>query len=228
MSLILDALKKSDNERKTNIAPDMAATPAARDRQGPPLWLWWFIALLVINLVVLLFVLTRDNGDSDRATERPASRAVEASSVTAPVALPAKQPVESLASAAVPPRPAPATAETQSDEVSPTRAGTVTYEAQPTPTNAAPARASAPVEAPPPENDLPLFGTLRAEGRLALDELNIDLHVYNADPARRFVFINGARYNEGDTLSSGPRVDRIRRDGIEMSYRGLAFLLPRE
>ncbi|MEM8982045.1 MAG: general secretion pathway protein GspB [Pseudomonadota bacterium] len=227
MSLILDALKKSDNERKTNIAPDMAATPAARERQGPPLWLWWFVGLLIVNLVVLLFVLTRTDAEPAQTAGQRALSTTPATVQSTPAPLPAKQPVESLASAAVPPRP-----DVQPATTAPApRQGTVTYASEPAAGESAVTRPAATVQPPveaPPDNDLPLFATLQAEGRLALDELNIDLHVYNADPARRFVFINGARYNEGETLSSGPRVDRIRRDGIEMSYRGLAFLLPRD
>ncbi|MEL7536330.1 MAG: general secretion pathway protein GspB [Pseudomonadota bacterium] len=220
MSLILDALKKSDNERKTRIAPDMADVPSARSAARAPVWLWWFIGLLVINLGVLLVVLTRgDSETASAATTLAAAPNVDQPALLAPP--PEKQPVEPLASATVPSRPVP------------TEAPPARTTPQPRPS----VRETPPAAAPAPEvtyvqepviDELPLFDVLRGEGRLQLDDLDLSLHVYNAVASQRFVFINGRRYNEGEVLSEGPRVDAIRRDGVALSYRGTAFLLPRE
>lgn len=223
MSLILDALKKSDNERKTRIAPDMADVPEARRNPGPPAWLWWFVALLVINLAVLVFVLTRPDAPPPTASVAPAApppTAAPANTTIAPP--PAKQAVESLAAAAVPPRPEPdARAPVPASSAPPPSATNTRAVATPRPATVVPT-------APPPPEELPLLATLRAEGRITLAELNIDLHVFNAAASQRFVFVNGKRYNEGDTLADGPTVREIRRDGIVLAYRGSVFLLPRE
>ena len=74
---------------------------------------------------------------------------------------------------------------------------------------------------------LPTLAQMRFEGADALPPLHLDVHVYSPDPAQRFVFINGHRYVEGSTLAAGPRVVRIRPDGVELAYRGHRFLLPR-
>jgi general secretion pathway protein B len=60
-----------------------------------------------------------------------------------------------------------------------------------------------------------------------MPEMHIDLHVYAAQASERFVSINGRRYREGETLAEGPVLERIRRDGVVLDYRGARFLLPR-
>ena len=52
------------------------------------------------------------------------------------------------------------------------------------------------------------------------------LHVYDRNPAARFVFINGQRAREGEVLQNGLRIDEIRADGTVLSFRGARFLVP--
>jgi hypothetical protein len=75
---------------------------------------------------------------------------------------------------------------------------------------------------------LPTFNELRTAGRLQLPDLHVDIHVYGAKPADRFVFVNMTKYRENAKLSEGPVVTRITPDGVELDYLGTAFLLPRE
>jgi len=50
-------------------------------------------------------------------------------------------------------------------------------------------------------------------------QLKSSVHVYNANPAQRFVIINMHRYGEGDSLPpDGFRLKRIERDGIVIDY----------
>ncbi len=84
------------------------------------------------------------------------------------------------------------------------------------------ATAPTPAEAlPPPIAELPPQATA------GLPELSVDLHVYTADPAKRTVFINGRRYQQGGVLPEGPVVEEITREGAVLRYRGRRFLLPR-
>ena len=66
------------------------------------------------------------------------------------------------------------------------------------------------------------------DGSLNLRPLRLELHVYSANPAERFVFINTARYGEGDQTSEGPVVRSINEDGVILSYEGRDYLLARE
>jgi general secretion pathway protein B len=52
--------------------------------------------------------------------------------------------------------------------------------------------------------------------------------VYATRSAARFVFINMRKYHEGATMQEGPTIERIRRDGVILNYKGLRFLLPRQ
>ncbi len=60
-----------------------------------------------------------------------------------------------------------------------------------------------------------------------LPALHLDLHVYADSPKDRFVMINMHRLGEGDSLPNGVQVEAIRPDGVELSYQGTRFLLPR-
>jgi general secretion pathway protein B len=51
--------------------------------------------------------------------------------------------------------------------------------------------------------------------------------VYAANPADRFVLVNGQRLGEGDTLKPGLVVKEIRREGVVFSYRLYQFLVDR-
>jgi general secretion pathway protein B len=51
--------------------------------------------------------------------------------------------------------------------------------------------------------------------------------VYAANPADRFVLVNGQRLGEGDALKPGLVVKEIRREGVVFSYRLYQFLVDR-
>jgi general secretion pathway protein B len=73
--------------------------------------------------------------------------------------------------------------------------------------------ASTPAEVPP-LRDMP------SDYRGAFPELRIDVHVYDANPARRWALINGKKAVEGTALSEGPTVAEIVPDGIVFDFRG--------
>jgi len=75
---------------------------------------------------------------------------------------------------------------------------------------------------------LPSINELNVAGQPALAELHLDVHVYATQPSERFVYINMRKYREGATLSEGPVLERIRRDGVVLNYQGLRFVLPRQ
>jgi general secretion pathway protein B len=56
-------------------------------------------------------------------------------------------------------------------------------------------------------------------------DLRLDLHVYDPDPAKRFVFINMRKLREGDSLPEGVRLDSITQTGAKLTYRGTQFTL---
>lgn len=79
-----------------------------------------------------------------------------------------------------------------------------------------------------PAAALPTLTELRLNEGVALPDMNLDIHVYGASPADRFVFIDRQKLAEGDRLENGARVEEIGPDGVIMRYRGTRFVLPRE
>jgi len=218
MSFILDALRKSENARLRQEHPAMFdARPVATRRRFPA----WFLALgllLGLNLLALLYVLLRDER-SDAVTPDVAVPGVAAPIVApAPAASAGGAPADAgsaspSASAAVPSAAPPATRPAPAVGVTPT--ATAMTQAVASPATAAPA-------APARTRD-----DLLAAGD-AVPETQVSLHVYDADPAKRFVFLNGQRLREGDVAANGLRVERIDADGVVLDHRGSDFKVPLE
>ena len=78
--------------------------------------------------------------------------------------------------------------------------------------------------APAPE-PIPPLETLSASARRGIPALNLDIHVHSADPAQRFVVINGRRYREGERLGEGPVLESVTRDGAILRQDGQRFRL---
>ncbi len=218
MSLILDALKKSEQSRKRSSLPGIADVKSATPATKSPRWLWPLAGLLAVNAVVLLWVLLRPDtaqSDTDRAPAPEPEAAAGLSGEDLPP-LPRRTEVRSLS------REVAAATPVANDPPPAAEPATVPAAAEPAP---ATAPAAAVATAAP---DLPLYSELRSSGRLNLPELHVDLHVYHADPARRLAYINGAKLNEGETASEGFRVVAIRADGVVLNQGGTEFLLPRD
>lgn len=259
MSFILDALKKSENERQRTVGPSLTDAPLRRAQPERPWWAVAVAALLVVNLGVLLVVLLRDSDDAKPAGPAPATVSQVAPAQTI---APAQQP------AAVPPERAPVFApQSMQSNYPPTNpavrslaeeAGTSTdpmidprmhatmaaaaavppgpslvQPIQPPSVAPLPGAATfnsvaAPGSAAERNNEvLPTAGDLAASGT-ALPELKLDIHVYAANPAERFVFVNMRKYLEGQTLQEGPSVEKITNDGVILNRNGLRFVLPRQ
>ena len=123
---------------------------------------------------------------------------------------------EAAARAAEPPPGPPA--------VVPTQRGSVVYESLP---GSEPAEAPGYVRQPQRStSNLPTADEFAA--RAGLPEMRLELHVYSANPQQRFVFINGRKYQQGDSTQEGATVDEVTPDGVILNARGNRFLLPRD
>lgn len=212
------------------------ARPVAARRRFPA----WFLALgllLGLNLLALLYVLLRDergSGVTPPVVAAPAATAsgATASGATAPaVAAPAVAvPAAPVPMASQSPLPAPPVAPA---EGRPARSGdAVTIgaaAAQPrgaagtsSAAGTAPIASAAVSTAASPAAPTRTRDDLLAAGD-AVPETQVSLHVYDADPAKRFVFLDGQRLREGDVAANGLRVERIDADGVVLDHRGSDF-----
>jgi hypothetical protein len=73
-------------------------------------------------------------------------------------------------------------------------------------------------------------GSVRSYAELSgkLPELRLDLHVYAANAADRYAFINMHKVREGEVTPEGVQVREITREGVVLEYHGTEFLLGRE
>lgn len=106
MSFILDALKKSENERQRNTGPSLADVRVVRRNPERPWWVVAVAALLVVNLGVLGVVLIR-NGNAKPAQPAQAAPAPVQSAPPQSYTPPPPQPAPQQSYNTAPP-PAPA------------------------------------------------------------------------------------------------------------------------
>ena len=95
MSFILDALKKSENERQRTVGPALTDAPLRRARPERPWWAVAVAALLVVNLAVLIVVLMRDPTPAAKVNEAAnpavAPQAAPVAAAPAPAPAPARE-----------------------------------------------------------------------------------------------------------------------------------------
>ena len=245
MSFILDALKKSENERQRQVGPSLADVQVSQRRTNKP---WGAVAvgaLLVLNLGVLLVVLMRD-GDAKSSPPQAAHDSAATNDARAgnQVPLPASAsriprgnpPVAASTDPAAHALADEAGNADQSAGVSadPTLAAAGNVPDGPPMVRPIQAPAVAPATIPPQaeaqsaqEEVLPTPMDLAASGT-SLPELHLDIHVYSAKPAERFVFVNMRKYTEGQVLKEGPTLERITSEGAILNHQGLRYLLPRQ
>jgi general secretion pathway protein B len=233
MSFILDALKKSENERQEQGPTEFANIPTGSDTPGVPRWLWVLGILLAVNLFVLVGLLLRnDTPEIAQPSAQPAPpQATESFARQLDEVRDSQPVVKSIPD----PRPEPATSprESAAPAAAPERTPAIEATQPPVPADVetTEARVSPAVEATQPGftlRALPTVDELRANGTIGIAELHLDIHVYSESPPDRFVFINMTRHSEGSKLAEGPVVSEITPEGVILDYRGTVFLLPRE
>jgi len=200
MSFILDALKKSESERHRNSGPVLMDVRIAPPRRRLPLWAWIIVAVLGINLLILAWLLWL----SPRRSEPP-QVAVQAAPGAAAPAVQSPLPPGPAQPAVVLPEPPP--------PAQPAAAMT-------TPAPVASAAAPTPIDT----TALPRYQDLVSSG-VALPTLQLNLHVHDAQPANRYVLLNGGKLREGEFTPDGVKVLQIVPAGVVLEMRGQRFFL---
>lgn len=121
-------------------------------------------------------------------------------------------------------------------------AGSVVYMDEPLSGETEPATDTSPVKSavPPPvlgatgqasqqaversESVLPDWDDLPLEFRSGFQVPHIDVHVYDTDPAQRFILVNLIKYRPGDRLESGALLEQITPDGVQLLFHGKRFI----
>jgi general secretion pathway protein B len=276
MSYILDALKRSQEERELGSVPTLSSLSAQQEppRRGHNVpWVLSALLLAVVAVAVSLYALLRGEGGGELPPALPVATApavqppptvlptppapVQTSAPPAARKPPAKapappQPVVRQPSAAAQPRvrsvvrplaqgletvapPVPADLQEEVDafrqrvmgEQEPATTETAEESAQHEDAAAAsPAAAQSPAEQER-EAAIPRFRALPSGVQSQIPPHRISVHVYVAEPARRFVILDSQRMAEGDRNDSGLRLEEIRPDGVVLSYGAHRFFAER-
>ncbi|MET0985696.1 MAG: general secretion pathway protein GspB [Steroidobacteraceae bacterium] len=241
MSFILDALKKSENERQRHQGPSLVDVPNRRAPSERPWWVIVLAALLMLNLIVFIVVLLRKDEHTTAASETPSAAAPSAPMNQSPLR-PAAPPQPSQRPPAPSGSPDPAVRSLAEEagvaegedaaSPDPTLADAADVPAGPPIVSPIQGPTANPVRSPPPStrNDdaLPTINDVTATGAAQLPEMHLDIHVFATAPSERFVFINMKKYREGETTTEGVTVEQIRRDGVILNHQGMRFVLPRQ
>jgi general secretion pathway protein B len=256
MSFILDALKKSENDRQRQSGPALFEVRVAPPRSRFPLWAIAVAVLLVVNLSVIGWLMLR----KPAAAASPSMQTSSTSAPSMPAPGAATPPVAAAQPALTGPPPVaqttvpPAAVTAGAAQVPPLSTSTqgaepALSEERSSATGANPDDYAPATEAPAPNSGTGsnsgtgtgLFGGHVTRGtssglpsyeeaatKTSIPPVRMDLHVYAPDPRKRFVLVNMKRMYEGDSLPDGVKVDSITPEGAVLSYHGTKFVLDRE
>ena len=245
MSYILDALRKSDQQRQRGVLPTLQSPPATETARGRGVSPWQTVTVVaLIGVGIAIGALRPWHTD---APDGPVlvSKRPETSEAVAPPSPPPPQ-KEAAVSAmresppaartlpATPPAPKPIPKAAESRPV----VATVTQSGAKTATTArdAPAAvtkeplrppqqtrdATAPAE-PAPEQKVVAVTDLPTSIRDEMPKMTITVHAYSREPKDRLVGINDRVLHEGESPAPGLTLEQITPDGMIMSYKGYRF-----
>jgi general secretion pathway protein B len=243
MSFILDALKKSENDRQRQASPALFEVKVAAPRRRFPVWAVGLAVLLAVNIVALAWVLLRQPpAAAANAPAAPAAATPYAANTAPPgmVTVPATVTLPTTVNIPVGSAPSVTVQNGMQDAgvVAPSNAPPLAeeplleghepavppdYDARDYRPAMTPEQAGA-IAASRRNGELPSRDEILAQGT-QLPDLRLDLHVYATNPAERFVFINMRKLREGESLPEGVRVDEITPNGVELSWHGKRFAI---
>ncbi len=242
MSILSDAWRRA-HDADARLAKTLGA-PAVTLRQRPPLLPWLICGLLVALVVGLGVYIWLDQSrptptpvpvasvvasNAGRTAEGTSRHVVAVPPVTAEVAHPSTRSAEHRSEAAgaqagVATSSAGAIAAGERPrQVSAVREAAAGSEAaSPSPSPPAVRRAAA---APSPPRPIALAAAPEAV-RTAFPSLDIGVHVWNADPASRFIMIGVQKFHAGDEIAPGVHLLKVTRNGEIVDFRGYRLILP--
>ncbi|AFU99421.1 general secretion pathway protein GspB [Simiduia agarivorans] len=215
MSYILDALKKSEQERRQHAAaPDLSSIHQAADAHDSPSplrLLLWLLVVVVLGVAVWAGYLVLNNQArspsavqttqvtpappiaTDRTRQNRAAPDPQAQSLYKPDAGDGDEKVTQLYS--------------QPEAVAPTATDTQP-KAQSTDTNR-----------------LPNIRELPLSVQSQIGPMDYSAHVYSSDVSRGFAIINGKRRYREDRMENGPTVVTVLEEAIVLEFMGQLFML---
>ncbi len=241
MSYILEALKKSDRERKQGEIPGLQSDHALRSGHGKregiaPFWKWLLVSLLcLLSALLLYWAMQRDSIAMQEKISALEKSLVQLKEL--PVSVAASPP-------AVLPSPAlkeevvlqPLVMETEDDKglMSEKSQQAVIEEETVIKAVDIPRIVQRNGVVPPPKSvaqevasetaeNLPFFQDLPPSVQKILPQLKLAGHVYAKDAAKRMIIINNRICREGDLVENQLYLDQILWEGVVLRYQDIRF-----
>lgn len=220
MSYILEALKKSDQQRQRGATPTLptAQVTAAAPKQHLLVYYGLLAAVLLGAGITIGWLRPWQAEQPAPATEPSAARSpIPHQAAPAPLPEPPEMARMTAQEFPVPPiaQPAPRVDAMKPDIPAPASTGTPGAVAAPMPEKpASPAQEQRAI----PMAELPR--TIQQE----IPALTIQLHAYSGNPAERLVSINSRMLREGGFLTPDLMLEQITPDGMIFNYKGYRFL----
>lgn len=201
MSYILDALKKSDQQRQRGATPTLQAAQITAARPQRPLFIHYgLLAAALLGAGVMIGWLQPWQHEQILPETIP---------IAAESPVPIQQQVEP-ASRQVEPAPSEKTGDTALVSAGPGAA-------EPVPDKPAEIADVAPEQQAIPLSELP--PAIQQE----IPDMTVQLHAYSSNPIERLVSVNSTRLREGENLMPGLRLEQITPDGMIFSYKEYRF-----
>ncbi|MGB5325120.1 MAG: general secretion pathway protein GspB [Pseudomonadales bacterium] len=242
MSFILDAIKKSEDERQRSKGPDVYSLQAGAARHRQPAPAWARALLLLLSMVLLVFIASwlwprlHDQFAAGQAqalrgnAQQPASQQSlqqpSQQSLQPPPHQPSQQPSQQPGQAAL-------------QQVSQERAnqagahsGEGYSQAGQIPVDPVSAQAGefqagsrlyASDDPLPPRHLVKELWEFPADYQSTVPDLKFSFHVFSKAPEKRTIIINGRRLREGQMITSQLRLRSITDTGVICHYRGQFF-----
>lgn len=220
MSYILEALKKSDQQRQRRAAPTLPAATVAVEAAKQPVY-YGLLAVVVLGAGIAIGLLRPWQAElpAPEAKYIAARAPIQISQQAAPAPLYGHTEMVRKAAQQLPmPNSTPVVA--SAPRVDTMQAAAPVSNGKPGGAAPMPEKLANPADAPQRAiavNELPL--TIQQE----MPAMTIQFHAYSSIPANRMVSINSLMMHEGESLMPGLKLEQITPEGMIFSYKGYRF-----
>lgn len=239
MSYILEALKKSEQERRRGEMPEITRfdNVSEGDSKRVPLWPIVAIVLIAVNIGLLIVWAPWQSGadtvvsgaDSQPGEQRSSSPTSDTQSTSvAPTDIVKVKPLDTTAK--VPPRkptvkPVPAEKPRAAQTAVTQQPSTKIAPAEQEPEIIRPSTERTPIRerVTPSTSYLPQLQELPEDIQRRVPDMSFSSHMYSSEPRFRSIIINGRRLKEGQYLNDQIRVREITDSGVVLDLEGTLF-----
>jgi len=219
MSYILEALRKSEQERNADRVPDLATHHTHIHKQPKNHYFWWILAIAIVlsNGTYLLYKLTEKPQPQETVSKVVIESAQETATATQPRGNNEQQQAERE----------PAATQQNSTETAEQNIQPQQFTREPVTQN------TQPIIAPPVmesktvsfnKADLPDITELPYTVQQQLPDLDYSTHIHVKEGGS-FIIINGKNLGEGMNVDRGLKILQILSDGIVLEFKGRRFFL---